>query len=365
VRIHHAGKWNLLGGPDFKGARIAFGDAGPVVGDVELHLRAVDWNAHGHARDPAYDNVILHVVLFPPDHDHGTHGANGRDIPVLVLLPLLHHDLEEFAADEAVEHIAGHGGTGVPEELALMESGRLLGVLREHAVQRWKRKVHFAHVRLHRLGWESACHHAALEILGYRFNRSPMLRIAGRWPLPEWATERLNLESIYESERGCWSLQGVRPANLPRTRLRQYAAWTRSTPCWPNRFAESAAEFFRIADHDSGLGTREMRRRYRLAEIRERIRRAICGDAIAGTRLDNLICDGLLPLHAAKTQPTDYKILGSVDFEIWFHWFPGDQPPPLMRALRQLGVCDGRDQPGCHGFAQGLFGWFIELDTLR
>ncbi len=34
------------------------------VGDVEFHVRADDWEAHGHQQDPRYNNVMLHVVLF-------------------------------------------------------------------------------------------------------------------------------------------------------------------------------------------------------------------------------------------------------------------------------------------------------------
>ena len=69
VRVLHPGKWNLLGGPDFTAARLRFGDPGgrEVTGDVELHLHAADWHTHRHAEDPAYDRVVLHVVLFPPE----------------------------------------------------------------------------------------------------------------------------------------------------------------------------------------------------------------------------------------------------------------------------------------------------------
>src|SRR5688500_265953 len=105
LRIVHPGKWNLLGGPDFGDARPRFGDPSDreTMGDVEVHLHASDWDAHGHARDPAYDRVVLHVVLFPPENGHVTRGVAGREIPILALLPLLHRALEEFAADEAVE----------------------------------------------------------------------------------------------------------------------------------------------------------------------------------------------------------------------------------------------------------------------
>lgn len=32
---------------------------------MELHLHEEDWAAHKHEVDPAYDRVVLHVVLFP------------------------------------------------------------------------------------------------------------------------------------------------------------------------------------------------------------------------------------------------------------------------------------------------------------
>jgi hypothetical protein len=32
------------------------------AGNVELHVQASEWDAHGHSSDPAYDNALLHVV---------------------------------------------------------------------------------------------------------------------------------------------------------------------------------------------------------------------------------------------------------------------------------------------------------------
>jgi hypothetical protein len=365
LRIVHPGKWNLLGGPDFKGARLAFGDSGEITGDVELHLHASDWQAHGHARDPAYAAVVLHVVLFPAETGHATRDGHGRDIPLVALLPLLPHDLEEFAADESVEALAGPSLANAPEALAALEQPRLLALLREHAKARWERKTHFAGVRLARLGWEEACHHAALETLGYRFNRSPMLRIAGRWPLKEWADiSAAGVEEIYASELDAWSVQGVRPANHPGARLRQYAAWMRAVPDWPERFATMAAALPASAGggHDVGVSTRLARRQFSMSRLRREIAERVCGGGLGGTRLDNLVCDALLPLAAARDAK---RTVGSFDFGVWFHWFQGDQPPALARVLRQLGVCDGRDQPTCHGFAQGLLDWFIARDARR
>ncbi|MEO7412993.1 MAG: DUF2851 family protein [Opitutaceae bacterium] len=356
LRIIHPGKWNLLGGPDFKDARLAIGDGVEITGDVELHLRAGDWLAHGHASDPAYDRVVLHVVLFPAEQGYLTLGSAGLEIPLLVLLALLPHDLEEFAADESVEALTGKSLANAPGELAALAQPLLLALLRAHAEQRWRRKVHFARVRLERLGWETACHYGALEILGYRFNRSPMLRIAERWRLQDWSSILpAEVDEVFAAEAGSWSGQGARPANHPRTRLHQYARWVLASPDWPERFAQLAALMPAIP---RDIATREVRRRYRFTALRDNMGRSICGGALGGTRLDNLVCDALFPLHAARSG-------ASFDFGIWFNWFPGDQPPTLMRALRQLSVCDGRGQPTCHGFAQGLLDWCIARDARR
>lgn len=353
VRVLYPGKWNLLGGPDFKGARLAFENGETRVGDVELHLHAVDWVAHRHAHDPAYDGVILHVVLFPPPVGTRTIGAGGREIPVLPLLPWLHHDLEEYAAEAAVEQLADRPASRVMDELGGLSAEALSTLLRTHARLRWEQKVHFARLRVQRLGWEAACHHTALEILGYRFNRAPMLRIAGQWPLKAWTARNFSekLEALYDAEAGTWTVQGVRPANHPRARLRQYAAWVAAQPDWPARLADLGGGLAAIPE-DTATG--KVRRTFGFTARRETLAAEVCGGAVSGPRFDNLVCDGFLPLLTARGVPHG---LG-----YWQHWFAGDMPPQVVQALRALGVFAGRSSPARHGAAQGLLGWLIETE---
>ncbi|MBI5771690.1 MAG: DUF2851 family protein [Verrucomicrobia bacterium] len=351
VVIRHPGRWNLLGGPDFRGARIGFDGEPEPEGDIELHLHAADWGAHAHAADPAYARVMLHVVLFPPPAGHVTTGAGGRVIPVLVLLPLLHHDLEEYAAEEAVEILAGRAGARLPDELAKLDPVERNLRLRRQADARWRQKVHFARLRLQRLEWEAACHAVALEILGFRFNRAPMLRIAARWPYAEWAHGGVDVDAVWAAEREGWSLQGVRPANHPRTRLRQYAGWVRACSGWPGRLRELGDCWPEVSADGE---TRAARRRHAFGALRETIARELCGGVVSGPRLDSLICDGFLPLLAVATARERHGL--------WFHWFPADLPPFVVRGLKELAVFDGRTQPASHGMAQGMLGWWIERE---
>lgn len=76
-------------GPDFRDAVLARADGSRVYGDVELHLRAANWHAHGHDSDPRYDGVVLHVVLAPlaAHQERETLLANGTLTPIAVLRP--------------------------------------------------------------------------------------------------------------------------------------------------------------------------------------------------------------------------------------------------------------------------------------
>ena len=346
--VLHPGRWNRLGGPDFRSARLRL-DGVELVGDVELHLHAEDWAAHGHEGDPAYDAVVLHVVLFPPKSATVTRRHDGRAIPVLVLLPLLWRGLEEYAEEAAVERLAGWSPDHATAVLARLPADELRDLLEKHAELRWQSKVHYAGQRLARLGWEGACQHAVLEVLGYRFNRAPMLSVAGRWSLADWVAGRVTAETAWAAEADRWSVQGVRPANHPRTRLRQYEAWARALADWPDRWREVGRGLPPMPSARDA--TPEVRRVCGLSALRRRLVQSLCAGAIGGTRFDNLVCDAWLPLLAAG---------GVGDARgLWWHWFPGDEPDVLRSVLQAVGVFKPRLQPEAHGPLQGLLGWWL------
>ena len=354
VTVKHPGRWNLLSGPDFKDARLSLGGS-EVIGDVEVHLHAADWAAHRHSADHAYAKVVLHVILFPTDEQLTT-GAEGRGIPLLVLLPLLNHDLEEYAADEAVERLADHPLAHARRELVAMPLEKLEAELLRNAELRWRQKVHYAKLRIDRLGWDAACHHTALEILGYRFNRAPMLTIAGAVPLPAWVSggEKLS-EETYNRYANSWSKQGVRPANHPKARLRQYARWVARRPEWPRFLVEQAAGLPTILSTDV-LRTAASRRAHRLAGLGRRLAEEVFGGELGGTRFNTVVCDGLLPLLAARDNDPD-RLHG-----LWHIWPVGDIPARFSQFLRELGVVDRRSRPLSHGVVQGLIGWLLVAD---
>ena len=60
VRVLHPGFLNREAGPDFRRAIVQIGSEGPVTGDIEIDLISSGWEQHSHARNPSYQNVVLH-----------------------------------------------------------------------------------------------------------------------------------------------------------------------------------------------------------------------------------------------------------------------------------------------------------------
>jgi len=63
VKIEFAGWHNSGSGPDFKEARLQIGEH-TLFGAVEIHVDSSGWYAHQHEKNPVYNSVVLHVVLY-------------------------------------------------------------------------------------------------------------------------------------------------------------------------------------------------------------------------------------------------------------------------------------------------------------
>ncbi len=350
VEVLSPGRWNLLEGPDFREARLRIGGR-DVCGDVEVHFKAESWAAHRHDADPEYDGVVLHVLLFPPKPGRpADRTRGGRKLPVLVLLDLLYHDLEEYAADDALETAMESSHWAVTEELLKRPMEDRVSVLREAARQRWRLKTHFAKIRLEKLGWEEACHQTAMEILGYGRNRVPMLWLAGMHPFAVLRNGGGGAEELFRAVGERWRLSGVRPSNHPLHRLEQYLAWLRECGDWPRRL-RAAAEALPEFPADEPQRVDRFRKDYRVNSLRRDWAGRLTGGHLGGTRLDTMICDGFLPLGAAET--------GRDLFSLWFAWPAGDFPDRVTATLRTAEIDRKIGMPFCNGLGQGVLGFAL------
>lgn len=89
IVIKSLGQHNHHSGPDFFNSKVEI-DGQLWAGNVEMHIRSSDWYKHGHDDDPAYDNVILHVVW---KHDAEITRRSEVDIPVLEVSSFIPDDI--------------------------------------------------------------------------------------------------------------------------------------------------------------------------------------------------------------------------------------------------------------------------------
>lgn len=340
LRIVNPGHWNHHEGPDFRNARLLIGET-EIVGDVELHFTEHQWRQHGHQADPNFDHVVLHVILFPhlrAEFEVIT-TSQSRALPTLVLLPHLHRDLESYATQQAMAEINASEENALANWLKAHEAHARVDRLRYAGQTRYRQKLAFAHERLRQHEWPEACHHLALEVLGYRRNREAMSAIAQRYPLGQW--DSLDPEAVFQEFAGQWHLAGVRPENHPQKRLHQYQRLCRKRPDWPKLLKAWGDGLPAI--NAKGMTTRQLRRQYSFNAARDTLIEEVFAFEISGSRLDTLTCDALLPLLSAFS--------GRSMLEWWYHWFGGDMPDVLMETLKQ-GECFNLQQPICNGSCQ-------------
>ena len=356
VVVLHPGSWNRLSGPDFRGARLRIADR-EVTGDIEVHFHAAAWAQHGHDRDRAYDGVVLHVVLFPSSQTTPpTRTSDGREIPVLVLVDLLWHDLEEYATDEAVAALSSRDALPLVEDLLALEPAARAAAIHAAAQTRWQEKVRYAKLRIDRCGWEEACHLTALEILGYRANREAMLRVGTRFPASRWRSPEHptgpETEALLAAGGESWTLRGVRPANQPRLRLEQYRRWMARVPDWPARLVEFCLPTLDDAAPE-GTSITMWRRRVGLTRLREQLARELAGEQLGGVRLDTWIVNLVLPFYAAAHAQLPEGVRVAAAW--WRLWTPGDIAEVLLEAARRLAP-PGSREPRSNEAIQGLLG---------
>lgn len=346
LEIVSAGTWNRLDGPDFLGAELLI-DGVRVRGDVEIHFYAEDWKAHGHAANPLYGNVVLHVLAFPPAAGaFPRENSSGGTMETFLLLPHLKRDIEEYASEEALAEIEGRGdgAEDLRAKLFAVPEDERFPRLRAAAFSRWTQKVRFMARRLEDApDWGTLAHRIALETLGLRRNREAMSRLATRFSPSTMLL--MGAEKLYAAEAGHWRLAGTRPANLPARRLEQYLTLLEKNPAWARQLRETLAALPGTEKFNAGLGSKNFRARGKMRALRREIADGIFAGTLGGTRLDTLLVDAFLPLASAS---------GAADLSAWwFHWFLGDAPGNVPALLRDMGVST-RERPYCNGLFQGL-----------
>ncbi len=85
IRILDYGSHNYGAGPDFLNGKIDYRST-LWLGHIEIHVRSSDWYKHHHQLDPAYDQVVLHVVY---EDDRPVTDIHMTPIPTIELRNLI------------------------------------------------------------------------------------------------------------------------------------------------------------------------------------------------------------------------------------------------------------------------------------
>ncbi|HEX5165482.1 MAG TPA: DUF2851 family protein [Thermomicrobiales bacterium] len=179
--VVYGGVWTHQNGPDFRDAMVEI-DGRLLRGAVELHLRASDWQRHGHQHDPAYDNVILHAIV---EHDlpDAVHGPQGEPVATVVLTDFLQAPLAELAERVFVTSLGALGSRTCLPTLANGRPDAVRDVLRRAGWRRMSAKqLRFAQ-ELERLPAGEVLYRGLLDGMGLMHNREGMAAIGERLPL--------------------------------------------------------------------------------------------------------------------------------------------------------------------------------------
>jgi hypothetical protein len=177
VSIVYRGVWTHSNGPDFRDALLEI-DGRLVSGAVELHLRSSDWRRHGHDADPAYNAVILHVVL----HDDSP-ASPGARIPTVEIEPFLIRPLDDLLAGTLTVQLGALGSATCLPTLAGGRPELVREALRRKGWERLAGKhLRFAQ-ELEAANPGEVLYRGLLDGLGLVSNRRGMAAVGAALPL--------------------------------------------------------------------------------------------------------------------------------------------------------------------------------------
>ncbi|MCQ2606878.1 MAG: DUF2851 family protein [Bacteroidales bacterium] len=175
IRVLFIGVFNSNAGPDFLNAKIQIGET-IWAGDVEIHLKSSDWDAHKHHLQQAYNSVILHVVLY---HDKEVFTENGRRLPTLIT-PILPHVRENYMRLSDIQNEVKCG-----KVLSEIDSSRITLFMDRLVAERFERKAEQI-VEIFRetiSNWNETWYRLFVRYFGCKVNGDAMDLLAKSLPL--------------------------------------------------------------------------------------------------------------------------------------------------------------------------------------
>ena len=220
LKILRPGELNRDSGPDFFNARVVI-DGVEWAGNIELHVRTSDWNAHRHSQDKAYNGIVLHVVY---EHDADIVMQNGKQPVTLELKSYVSPALLERY--DSLTNAAGDrlacAGSVVELPSFIVDS-----FLDRLYVERLESKAETVHRLLeeNRGDWEQTCYWLIARYFGGRVNSLAfelLAKATDQKLLARWKDNPKRLEAILMGQAGL--LDGFFEDDYPRQLQADYEA---------------------------------------------------------------------------------------------------------------------------------------------
>ena len=219
VIVERAGDLNRDAGPDFLDARLSIGGI-QWAGNVEVHIKASDWNLHHHSQDKAYNNVVLHVVYV---YDADVILENGRKLPTVEITDAIPdhvwRNYEELMQSASTNEIpCAPRIKETPTFLFHTGQDRLL-------VERLQRKSDDVErlLKSTRGNWEQTCYQLVAHYFGGKTNGFPFELLAKVTPMRVLAKIKDNpfrVEALFFGQAGM--LNGIFFDDYPNALQREY-----------------------------------------------------------------------------------------------------------------------------------------------
>ena len=172
-----------------------------------------------------------------------------------------------------------------------------------------------------------------------------MNQLAQAFPTAYWSSQKRNSTQAFQSICN-WKMKGLRPANHPHIRLKQYAQLWQKNPQW----IESLQKLNIPVPQNEGHCDRKS---LQLSKLNKKWKNNLLCGVLGGTRINTLWIDACLPL-LSEIHQVDY-------FETWFYWYTGDFPRILFKITQEAEIAGhSKKEPFSNGTLQGVLGYCIK-----
>src|ERR1043166_4372766 len=286
IDIVQFGIWNREAGPDFCDAAIRLNGGEPLRGCIEFDLSDHNWETHGHASNPAFENTVLHVFVGTGERTFFTRTKSNRAVPQVRVDP-----------NALPENLAGHVPLARPGRcqapLKDMAEEHVRSVLEAAAQFRLQKKAAEMRTKIETHGREEALFQGIAAALGYKENKLPFTLLAQRLSLKSLRANVADAEALLFGVAGfleasdldvyarstrkyvrqlwdnwwphrdqlrrlilpskIWRLSSTRPLNHPQRRVAALAGLVREWPAFQRALRERSTDVindcFRALSH--------------------------------------------------------------------------------------------------------------------